>query len=220
MEGNGADAESDEASRMKDVSLLMGCVGDRFLPGVKEAIAEGIKPLRASGATVDVKVQPPITVLPYFGLATMRNRLVMEAMIQGYSHLLLLDNDVILELGTLRSLVTARKGIVVPQYQADYPKRAKLGEIGERGWVTWAVFSCILFSGDALRRLGPMVFSATFCYCEEETTFQRWRLQGVTAFQAHTMVRLLRPPTNLWQLPSSEMFRLKTPGDVALASIR
>lgn len=205
---------------MSDVKVLVGCVGNHFLPGVKESISEGVKQLRDQGAIVDVKVQPPITVLPYFGLATMRNRLVMEAAEGAYTHLVLLDNDVILEPATLLVMVRASKGVVVPHYHQDYPRRVKLYETGERGWVKWAVFSCLLLAVTAFRRLGPAPFVDTLCYCEEETTFRRWRLQGIRGFQSNTTVRLLRPPTNLWQLPPQEIFRLKTPGDVAQGSIR
>ena len=204
---------------------MIGCVGDQFLPGVRESIAAAVDRVRSFEAVelCEVRVQPPITVLPFFGLATMRNRLVLEAERDWFTHLILLDNDVVVYADAIGAMLAAGKPLVVPRYARAFEPSAHLLEPPEAsaGWVKWAVFSCLLFDLNACAALLPRPFVDTLSFCEEETTFACWDYLDVRPWLAYdALVKLLRPPTNLWELKAEELFRIKTPGDVPRESIQ
>lgn len=205
------------------MKVLVGNVGTRYLRGVKESIATAVELARAAGHEINVVEQPSICVLPYFGLATMRNRLLMRARQGGYAMVILLDNDVLFHYpGALGLLIDSRGEITVPLLScAD--KSQKLQEPAPDSRqssipLDWAVFSCIAFNVPALELLGSTPFIDTFCYCEEETTCQRWRLQGAVLEQrTDALVTLLRPPGHLWE---QDLSKVQMPGDVRREQIR
>lgn len=208
--------------------LMIGCVGDRFMAGVKESIAEAALWCGENRMHVEIKVQPSITITPFIGLATMRNRLCMMALEKGFDFLCLIDNDVFLSDKTaLLEMTSYGRPILVPFLFQQYPKRVKTGEpeFSEKdsglNKIQWQALSCILFNRNFLEFFNGEPFLDTHCYCEEETVFQRWRLRGYVAFRATDVaVTLLRPPTNLWEMNREELFRVKTPGDVPLGNLR
>lgn len=213
---------------MGKTRLMIGCVGDQFLPGVKESIAESAETCQRHRTEVAIKVQPPITIMPFFGLATMRNRLCMTALEENFDYLCLLDNDILLSDRLALSVLTSQPNpVVVPWLFQEFPKQVKLSEPEFRDTdsgfneIQWQVFSCIVLSRPFLEYFHGRPFQETFCYCEEETTFMRWRLGGWKAYQkTDQRVTLLRPPTNLWEFRNEELFRIKMPGDVKRNAIR
>ena len=197
--------------------LLLGNVGTRYLPGVKETLAAAVDIARAEWE-IDVVEQPNICITPYMGLATMRNRLVMRAIEGEYDRFMLLDNDVELAPSDcLASLLRGPETITIPYLVQEFAESEKLMEpVWPSGSgmkpLDWGVFSCILFSSLDLDMIGMTPFTDTFCYCEEETTCQRWRLQGESIWQnTDVSVRLLRPPIHLWK---QDLTRKQTPGDM------
>ena len=204
--------------------LLIGCVGDRFMPGVKESIMDATEAFKRVGEA-EMVIQPPITVLPYFGLATMRNRICMKAVEDKFDYLLLLDNDVTIGFSVPQLLMEQSLAIVTPRLLQNYKRHVKLSEpeFTERdsgiNLIQWQVFSCIMFSRPFLTNMVEP-FLDTLCYNEEETTFQRWRLRHWKAYQATDVgVCLLRPPTNLWEMKRDDLLRIQTPGDIEVSKI-
>ena len=205
--------------------LLIGCVGDRFLPGVKESIMDATESFKRVGEA-EMVIQPPITVMPYFGLATMRNRICMKAAEERFTHVVLIDNDVKLFEGTIPALLESQKTIVVPVLHPRYQRKAKLFE-SVKGItnicapIQWAVLSCIMFQTKVFAKISPWPFVDTLTYCEEETLFQQWRLQNAQGWlEPKAPADLLRPPTNLWELQQDQLFHIQTPGDVRRDAIR
>ena len=199
------------------MKLLVGNVGTRYMPGVKAAMAKAVERCRTI-APVDVMEQPNISMLPFFGLAWMRNRLCMQAYEQGYSHVLLVENDVRFDdPDALAQLLMADKDIIVPAFDFNYEEDCKVQEpvhpwnLGVQP-LRWAVVSCIMFRCAAFEHINPAPFENMCIYLEEETHFQMWRLAGVQAYQ-HTdaVVMLLRKPTPLWEV---DFTKNQTPGDI------
>lgn len=196
------------------MKLLVANVGTRYMPGVKDAIGRAVERCRET-APVDVVEQPNISMLPFFGLAWMRNRLCMRAYEGGYSHILLVENDVLIEQqDTIARMLAADRDILVPWFSFGYEEDCIVQEpVLKPGQgvqpITWAVVSCIMLRC-GLRSVHP--FDNMCIYLEEETHFQKWRLQGLLAFQ-HTdvLVTLLRKPTPLWEV---DFTKVQTPGDV------
>ena len=206
--------------------LLIGCVGDRFMPGVKSSIAEAAACCKEHGIEAEVKIQPPITILSYFGLATMRNRLCMRAVKEKFDFVVLLDNDVLLNNPHIFCQMTALNlPVLVPQFYQDYVPQVKVQELNPsrdrtRNEIEWSVFSCIMFNGSFLSS-NHRPFIETLCYLEEETTFEDWHLKAWRTWQdRYSSVTLLRPPTNLWELTPDQLLRIQTPGDVRRETIK
>ena len=202
----------------------MGNVGTRYLPNVREAQAEAVAYAKRF-ADVSVVEQPNISMLPFFGLAWMRNRLCMQAFEEGYTHVCLVENDVIMEPRTLMEMVYAAPadcGVMVPSFEFGYDEVCKIQEpVNQRetGWqpIEWSVVSCIMFSIEAFQKISPYPFDNMCIYLEEATHFQKWRLLGAKAYQqTDTYVSLLRKPTPLWEV---DFWKNQTPGDIDPAKL-
>ena len=196
------------------------------MPGVKESIAGACKRFEEVGES-RVLLQRSLCILHLFGIGTMRNRLCMTAAEEGFTHVLLLDNDVRLdEPDILVKLVEANKEIIVPWSDQKFKAPALLAVPSFPSGagvlpINWACLSSIMFQVSVFEKITPWPFFDTMCYCEEETTFQRWRLLGVPAYQqTSASVSLLRPPTNMWELKPEKLLRIQTPGNVPKMSIR
>ena len=158
----------------------------------------------------------------------MRNRLCMKAAEDGFTHVVLIDNDVIVNNPeSFVSMMRMDKEIQVPDYYDATHSNMKLIDSGHAHRVgiykkiNWAVISCVMFKVIIFKLISSCPFHDTFCYCEEETTFQRWRLLGAQAYQnLDAFMTLLRPPTNLWELKPDQLFRIQTPGDVSIGTIK
>lgn len=200
----------------------MGNVGTRYLPGVREGIASAVE-FAKRFADVSVVEQPNISMLPFFGLAWMRNRLCMQAFEENYTHVLLVENDVIMDaFHTLTIMVEADKDIIVPAFSLQYPEDCKVQEpVLDRKQgvkeIDWSVVSCIMFKVDAFQKMSPYPFDNMCIYLEEATHFQKWRLQGVQAYQqTDVAVTLMRKPTPLWEV---DFTKNQTPGDIDPAKL-
>jgi len=206
------------------MKTLIACIGDDFLPGVKEAI-------QRTGC--DILVQESLCASPIFhlGLNGMRNMAAMKAIEDNYDYVIFMDNDVLLvESQSLDKLISHQKDIIVPYL--DYRGKAMRLTMPQLlwkdgGWMPtaeynlegmrqkdcvprpqpdglmalhWSVVSCIVFSQRALDVAGPMLFPVeSIITAWDEYAGNSWRLQGLEIWQdLRTWVKLLRPPVMLW----------------------
>jgi hypothetical protein len=189
--------------------VLVVPIGQSFLEGVAEGViaaAGGYK--EAMKAPCDIFVLQSLTVLPPLGLGEMRNLAIMKAYLEGYSHLMIIDNDVVMEPDTVARLVNRGRGFVVPWFEQIY-REGQSPELihwpmfqpgqGLRR-LNWTVPYCILYDIELFRSgcVDVRCHTPSMVYNEDEINSVYLRCHGVDLWQdTDTKVKLLRGPRML-----------------------
>lgn len=194
--------------------LWIGTVGTDFEPGVYDALERAAKYVSNQGCETVLDLMSNKCVQPHHGLAMMRNWIIINGLGERATHILLIDNDILLEDETvLERLLQADKEIIIPWFDQSCLGRPR--ELGKPMWgrgqgikqIEWGVMSCILFKATiwTARGVDPRLFQDHLAITEEDYYLSYLRLFGLTPWQdTDAVVKLLRPPTALWDVSRSD----------------
>jgi len=198
------------AEKSSNPSVLVACIGDAFMEGVKEAAIESLEEYgRMSSASLELFVLPSLTVMPPLGLGCMRNFMVRRAALLGYDYLMLLDNDIMLTKDTISQLVTAGKDYITPwhdqtPYKGSNPFEPLTEPMYQRGQgirlLQWTVPYCALIRTSVFARTGYAPFTGSMIYHEDCYNSAHFRCNGIDIWQdTDCIVQLLRGSRMLWE---------------------
>lgn len=140
-------------------------------------------------------------------LSDMRNEAVRQTLAGNYSHLCLIENDVLLRRRTIEQLMDCDVDIVgpVPRVASEFFTRRLFWPhpaVGaESLWpVEWMVISALLYSCEALEKVEPF-----FEGIAEGQMFTRWQEAGLETFVD------LDTPVDILEIPHGFMHTVSTP---------
>jgi hypothetical protein len=183
------------------LSVLIVPVGDAFLPGVKASYDLACEHYKgATGEKAAVCRGEQMCLIPYFGLNSVKNYWACKASLEGWTHCLFVDNDILLEgEDFLLKLVSSQKPYIVPYHDAEWRDGPNTWAIPAFGKNTglheleWAAVSCVMVELALIQQIGPTIFSEAFIHHEDEYTCLRLRAQGISIWQnSDTTAGILR----------------------------
>ena len=183
-------------------------MGTDFLPGVKEAAIVAAGHIWAMGWKGNVGAVANLCVKPYQGLGAMRNHAITRALRSNATHVLIIDNDVLLQApDTIARLVNRSKLCIVPwMNQSEFTTNQKYRRISwpdyypDQGLqrLLWHTTNCLLLDLRVARLVGCHVFTDPLIISEEEYIFEYLATYGVKLYQdTDVQVALLRPPSDM-----------------------
>lgn len=212
-DGKGGEAvtslvDGDRAPRTEAPSVLLACIGDAFMPGVKEAAFAAVEAYGAvTHGAYELFLLPNLTVIPPLGLGAMRNFMVRRAHLLGYDYLMLLDNDVVLSPDTITRLVAHGKPYITPWYdQTPFVGNDKFVIVNDPMYqakqglrvLKWTVPYCNLIRRDLFSVGDFAPFTESMIYHEDCYNSSRFRCRGYDIWQdTDIVVKLLRGPRML-----------------------
>lgn len=187
-------------------TISVGCVGVNHMEGTEDALKCAVQFAGEQGYNVAVYRQEDVTVIPYHGVGAMRNNLLLIGYEAGASYLAILDNDVTLAEDSLVRLAERCRSAIVPYFDQSAFRSEEQNPIlvsrpphlPNQGMakLEWSVSSCLMFTREAFRLIGPRPFSDPLIADEDDYNWRAWRFQGIELWEdTDTTVRLLKPPT-------------------------
>lgn len=144
-------------------SILVCAIGNHWKPGSWNRVIDMIMYSQQQGLYVALQEVQDRCFNPYDALGTMRNESVLQAQLEGFEWLLMVDNDVLPERDTLIRLVAHQMPIMTPYIIEPGSGRKLFGP----GWepnqgikpLRWTVLSMLLFQTNVFNCVGPRFWS-------------------------------------------------------------
>jgi len=189
-------------------NVFITFMGDNFMPGVKEAATAAAKRIWEMDWTGALGSVGNLCIKPYQGLGAMRNQAIMSALNNNASHILILDNDVLLsDPDTIKKLVERNRLCIVPWFdQSSFTTVDKFRRVSWPAYypnqgiqrLQWHTTNCLLLDLRVARLAGCRIFTDPLIVSEEAYIFEYLASCGVNLYQdTDVQVTLLRPPSDM-----------------------
>lgn len=199
--------------------LYIGTIGDVHMPGTWEALEKASDYCVKQGIGVIVEAIANCCVTPFHGLAMMRNMAIVMGLNEGTTHIMLIDTDILVDdEQALHKLMLANQPAVVPYFdQSSLNNIYKITDplykpLDKPVRLQWSIMSCVMFQAQIFRNIiDPRLFSDHMAVAEDMYYWAYLKAKGIDCIQWPVNVKMLRPPTNMWEIDKKYSINVEQP---------